>query len=133
MACRCSAMVHGISAYRRTCSRQGVLLHDGKRYCKQHYPPTVEKRQAEIVARVNAKCAKLIAKGEIEKEKNRMVVVFPSLVRLLRESATLALKNRQYWADMGYHENLPYLDSLHGRILTALAMAEPEKVDVADS
>ncbi len=38
----CSKWMHGGSWAKITCSRRGKLVHEGKRYCKQHYPPTVK-------------------------------------------------------------------------------------------
>jgi hypothetical protein len=47
------------------CSRKGTLTHNGKLYCKQHYPPNVEKKDAEREARWARESELLILKRKI--------------------------------------------------------------------
>jgi hypothetical protein len=50
---QCSERVRGESRWPsfHQCSRKGTLTHNGKLYCKQHYPPNVEQKDAEREAR----------------------------------------------------------------------------------
>lgn len=43
------------------CTRAGKYEHEGKRYCKQHYPPNEEKRQKESQRRFDEKMERLVA------------------------------------------------------------------------
>lgn len=44
---RCSERVVGDRTFTHQCPRRGVLTHDNKLYCKQHYPPNVAEKHAE--------------------------------------------------------------------------------------
>jgi hypothetical protein len=42
LADRCSKQVYSGSYGGHPCQRNGILEHEGLKYCKQHHPPTVE-------------------------------------------------------------------------------------------
>lgn len=58
-ASQCAASVHdsGRGVGFHQCQRKGTLEHDGHKWCKQHFPPNVEKKHAEWEAKYRAERA----------------------------------------------------------------------------
>ena len=63
------------------CSRLGRHEHDGKLYCKQHYPPDVEKRKAEQAA----KSKKALATYHEQLRRAEVAARFENVLRLIAE------------------------------------------------
>lgn len=54
LADRCSKRIYD-RFNGHSCTRKGPLEHEGKKYCKQHYPPNVEAKIADCDRRWTAK------------------------------------------------------------------------------
>jgi hypothetical protein len=64
------------------CNRKGTLTHEGKRYCKQHYPPNVEARDKKRNAKWDAEWK---AKEQGWKRDAAIKQAFPVMLEALEE------------------------------------------------
>jgi len=92
---QCVAVVIGGSSLRKPrCSVTARHEHDGKRYCHIHYPPNVERRDAEKRARRDVKSKEQIARWNAD-SKRRLAKANPALVAEVAElKVTIALLRR---------------------------------------
>jgi len=78
----CKAVWNGTGYHMHQCPRKGVLKHMGKLYCKQHHPPTAEKRSAKRAHDWSAKWERETRVANAQAHKAGM---YDDLIALLRE------------------------------------------------
>ena len=84
MSERCSREIWTTGLGGRACRHKGTLLENGKWWCKQHAPSTINKRNQEQKARWDASRAAQAQLWREKEERKRRAECFPNLIAALK-------------------------------------------------
>lgn len=86
---KCSAEVYrNGNPFPFACGKTATLEHDGKKYCKTHYPPTVQAKRVELQKKKEAKFSSAVQQKQeaaaARKEIERRAECYPDLLAALQ-------------------------------------------------